>query len=467
MQTARTTSVFGRIARHDEEPFWGLIVIDSDTGLIAEIRRGTVFQADHYFSEEYLIFAGFGDAHIHAREDETGTHDYKETYRTAADAALNGGVVHAGAMPNQVSPLTTAERFAWHREKEKSNGHPVSIWNYVGIDATTEPIGAPGEHAYKCFFGKSVGHLTVMYARDLDRILARYRGHWVSFHVEYEPIVLASVMGQTHSDRRPKESVTEGLRLLLPLIEKYGIHAKLCHWPVDEGTFALIQEYRDRGCDIQLEVSPLHVCFSKDDADADPALWLKLQMNPALQASPNQQRLIDALRSGFIDMLATDHAPHTEEEKYLAFAKFRERYPYKTNVEIAALVEAENPALFRTTCCENNTSGAPWLDTYSLVCAWLMREHGFRPQDIARVAAHNPGRFVNRFLPAQYPGRDFGKGFGDIAPGFMGSLTVLNLEKTTTVDRKDLKTKVGWSPFEGRTFPGAVGAVFVGGKRIS
>jgi dihydroorotase-like cyclic amidohydrolase len=162
-------------------------------------------------------------------------------------------------------------------------------------------------------------------------------------------------------------------------------------------------------------------------------------------------------------MLATDHAPHAEEEKYLAFARFREQYPDKTNIEIAALVAAEDPERFRATCCENNTSGAPWLDTYSLVCLWLMRVHGFRPQDVARVAAYNPGRFVNRFLPAQYPGRDFGKGFGDIAPGYLGSLTVLDLSKETTVERKQLKTKVGWSPFEGHTFPGAVAAVFVRG----
>lgn len=463
MQTE--TRIVGLIARHDEDPFWGLIVIDNVTGIITSIQRGRVYQADYYFGPDCLIFAGFGNVHIHAREDETGEQCYKETYQTACDAALHGGVVHVSAMPNTPRPLVSLDEYMWHRARVRAIGHPVTVINYIGIRKGSRPIGKRGEHPYKCFFGKSVGPLSILTFEDLDETLQHYRGEYVSFHVEFEAIVVASAQGKTHSDRRPAACVFEGLKLLLPLIEKYGIHAKLCHWPMDEGTFALIEEYRSRGCDIELEASPLHLCFSTDDTDKDPSLWLMLQMNPALRGAVNPLRLIQGLRIGFVDYLADDHAPHTLEEKYLAFAKFRSQYPDKSNVEIAALVKAENPELFLQTCCENNTSGAPWLDTYALVCTWLMREHGFRPQDIARIAAYNPGRFVNRFLPAQYPGRDFGKGFGDIAEGYMGSLTVLNTAKATTVDRKDLKTKVGWSPFEGRAFPGAVEAVFIAGKR--
>lgn len=464
MQTGQT-SIFGRIARHDEEPFWGLIVIDADTGLIIEVKRGAVFIADHHFGEDCLVFAGFGDVHIHAREDETGEQCYKETYTTACDAALHGGVVHVSAMPNTPKPLVGLDEFMWHRKRVRAINHRVIVINYIGIQKGSRPLGKRGDHCYKCFFGKSVGPLSILTVEDLEETIQHYGGEYVSFHVELEEIVLASAHGKTHSDRRPASCVMEGLRLLLPLIEKYGINAKLCHWPMDEGSFALIQDYRNRGCHIELEASPLHVYFSTADTDDNPALWRELQMNPALRGPANPPRIIYGLRIAIVDYLATDHAPHTKEEKHLAFAKFREKYPNKSNVEIAELVRAENPELFLATCCENNTSGAPWLDTYSLVCLWLMHEHGFRPQDIARVAAYNPGRFVNRFLPAQYPGRDFGKGFGDVAPGYMGSLTVLNLTKQTTVDRKDLKTKVGWSPFEGKTFPGAVEAVFTAGTR--
>ncbi|MCE9541637.1 amidohydrolase, partial [Candidatus Kaiserbacteria bacterium] len=96
---------------------------------------------------------------------------------------------------------------------------------------------------------------------------------------------------------------------------------------------------------------------------------------------------------------------------------------------------------------------------------WLMKEHGFSPQRIASASAYMPGRFVNPHLKRQFPGVDFGKGFGEIKKGFVGSLTVLNLKKTTTVLRDDLRTKVKWSPLEGRMLPGALEAVFVRGVR--
>lgn len=458
-------TVAGLIATHDKKPFHGTIWIDKKTGLIAKVVKRLDLKADYVFSDSCYIFAGFSDIHIHAREDESTTHNYKEDYETASAAALNGGVVCTCAMPNQWLPLTTRPLFQWHRNRVHTINHPVSTMNYVGIDKNTKPIGKPGEHMYKVYFGKSVGTLSVIYANELDEILSRYVGHSISFHVEYEPVIIASAGGKTHSDRRPVEAVNVGLQLLLPLIKKYKIDAKLCHWSIGGESFALIQEYRDRGCKISLEVSPLHLFFHTGMTDADPSLWLLAQMNPAIQEEKHQKDLIRGLHTGFIQFLATDHAPHTEAEKYSAFEQFEKDYPGKTRMEIAAIIKAKDKALFDATCVQNNHSGAPWLDTYGIVCAWLMRVHKFTPQDIARISAQLPGKFVNRFLKTQYPKRNFGKGFGEIKTGFVGSLTVLNLKKPTTVRRENLKTKVGWSPLEGVTMPGSVEAVFIGGKK--
>jgi dihydroorotase len=460
------TTIYGQIVRHDEPVFWGRITIDLPTGLIVSVERGEGLKADFVFDHRHLIFAGLSDIHIHAREDDSGQQNYKEDYETAAAAALHGGVVCACAMPNTPNPVINLERLSWHRQRIEELNLSVTILNYMGIDGTTNPEGEQGEYPYKLYFGKSVGSLTVTYAGELDTILARYRGEYVSFHVEYEPIVRASAAGRTHSDRRPVECVNEGLRLLLPLIEKHEIKAKLCHWSTGGESFDLIKEYRDRGCDITLEVSPLHLCFDTSMTDADPSLWMKLQMNPAIQKPEHRRALIEGLRSGFVQFLATDHAPHTEDEKYLAFAKFRDRFPGLSNKAIASRLRNEDRTLFDETCVLNNTSGAPWLDTYALVCAWLMHEEGFTPQDIARVAAYNPGAFANFFLSSQMPRKDYPQWYGDIAEGYVGSLTVLNTEEVTTVDRKDLKTKVRWSAFEGSTLPGAVEAVFVGGVRL-
>jgi len=134
--------------------------------------------------------------------------------------------------------------------------------------------------------------------------------------------------------------------------------------------------------------------------------------------------LLAALRNGELDYLATDHAPHTLEEKE----------------------SAKCP------------SGQPHLDTYGPFVTWLIVERGFTPERIAAVCCDNPGQFVN-----PYTGR---LKFGRIEPGYTASLTVLNLERTTKITREHLKTKCGWSPFEGLTFPGSVEAVFVRGERV-
>ncbi len=102
-------------------------------------------------------------------------------------------------------------------------------------------------------------------------------------------------------------------------------------------------------------------------------------------------------------------------------------------------------------------SGQPHLDTYGAFVTWLLVEQGFTPERIAAVCSANPGSFVNAFRAEK---------FGRLAPGYVGSLTVLDLHRPTVVSKEHLQTRCGWSPFEGMTFPGSVAAVFVGGQRM-
>ena len=148
-----------------------------------------------------------------------------------------------------------------------------------------------------------------------------------------------------------------------------------------------------------------------------------LQINPPLRGPEDRLQIIEALRTGEIDYLATDHAPHTIEEKSVG------------------------------------TSGVPHLDTYGAFAAWLIAEQAFTPEDIARVCAFNPGKFVRPFLPA-----GFGLGYGRIEGGYVGSLTIVDPAKPYTVTRESLRTKCGWSPFEGHTLPGSVRYTVVRGE---
>ncbi|KKS23762.1 MAG: Dihydroorotase, partial [Candidatus Nomurabacteria bacterium GW2011_GWC2_41_8] len=78
----------------------------------------------------------------------------------------------------------------------------------------------------------------------------------------------------------------------------------------------------------------------------------------------------------------------------------------------------------------------------------------FSPEEIARACSANPGNFFNQFSPNRY---------GKIKEGYIGSLTILNINKPTTITKDILKTKCGWSPFEGITFPGSVAMTIIKG----
>jgi dihydroorotase len=270
--------------------------------------------------------------------------------------------------------------------------------------------------------GPSVGDLFFTTLEQLDETLSRYRGCDVSFHCE-DPVLLEAHRNEsTHERRRPAACEISATRFALQMIEKHRLTGKLCHYSVGEG-LPLIREARQHGLKVTCEVTPHHLFFDQEQiTDANRG---RMQMNPPLRAAGDRAALLEALRDGTLDYLATDHAPHTLEEK-------------------------GNP--------HRCPSGQPHLDTYGPFVTWLIAEQGFTPERIADVCCANPGDFVNRYVA---PLR-----FGRIEPGYTASFTVLNLSRPTTIRREDLRTKCGWSPFEGWTFPGSVEAVFLRGRHV-
>ena len=456
----------GRIANYNED-FFGQIVVNTETGLIDRVvnfkKEEKKIKSDVEFNSDCIIFPGFLDIHIHAREDETGRQCYKEEYKTCCDAALNGGVGFIVAMPNTPNPLVTLKQLKWHREKIKRNSHSVGVMNYVGIGNHTKPLDL--NVPYKLYAGPTVGDLFFRGETEIENALKKYRRKFVSFHVEDFDVLEKEKNREDHTRRRPKRCVIKALKYLLPLIEKYEIKAKLCHWSVGEDSFNIISEYRERmkkkklGCKLTVEISPMHLLFDYDMLKKKPELWPICQMNPSLQTSKDRLELIKALKSGFIDFLATDHAPHTIEEKFRQFECLKDEYPDLTNEEIYKILKEKDIERCRDISKRDGTSGAPWLDTYCLVCIYLMEKHGFTAKDISRIGAKNPGDFVNNFTS-----KKDGKGFGEIREGFVGNLTVINTNKPYRVNRDDLKTKSQWSPLEGWKFKGSIERVIIRGR---
>ncbi|MGL5097993.1 MAG: amidohydrolase family protein, partial [Planctomycetia bacterium] len=108
----------------------GQLAIEND--LIVEVGE-RLGPPDHAFGDDCLIFAGMGDVHIHAREDVTGREMHKESFSTAAAAALNGGVVHVADMPNNPAAPVTDETYAAKEKLVASHGLSVEFTLYAGI----------------------------------------------------------------------------------------------------------------------------------------------------------------------------------------------------------------------------------------------------------------------------------------------------------------------------------------------
>jgi dihydroorotase len=403
--------------RYDEAS--GLINAVGDLGIPKE-------RLDFIFDDSCYLFAGMGDVHIHAREDVSGKNCYKEDFITARAALRNGGLCHAGDMPNNPIPPVDDESYGKKLKLiEKAQGE---LWAYAGIGPETRPLSY--KVPYKVYMGPSVGELFFKDLQTLDKTLSFYKGETVSFHCE-DPLELEKNKHlDLHHRKRPVSAEVIATKDALSMIEKYGLKGKLCHYSSGEG-LEVIRQARARGVSVMLEVTPQHLYF--DIEQIKESDLRSFQMNPPIRFSEDRKALFGALKNGEIQFLATDHAPHTQEEK------------------------------------EKGTSGLTGLDTFGPFVTWLLEE-GIDPRLIARVASENPGDFFNQFLASWsmissvYKG--FGKGVGYLRPEYRANFTILNLKRPHKVTLENLRTKAQNSPFLGITFPGSVEANFIGGKKV-
>ena len=381
-----------------------------DDGLISSIGQETG-SADIVLKDE-LIFPGFVDLHVHARECADHSQDYKEDFTSAGQAATNGGIVAFAEMPNNPVPPIDEKSYADKYELTKKSA--VEIVLYAGTNPASKPLTI--KVPYKVYISKSVGDLFFDSYDQLDGFLENYRGQNISFHCEDPKILKDNAEQATHEQRRPAAAEISAVEFALKMIEKYNLIGKICHLSTAEAANQ-VADAKTRGVKVTAEITPHHLYFDETMMTAENHAMF--QVNPPIRQTPeNRSALIEALRGGVLDFLATDHAPHTIAEK------------------------------------ERGISGLTHLDTYGPFVSWLMKEHQFTAQDIARVCAYNPGNFINSFTSAKY---------GKIEQGFAGSLTVMDMDKPIKIDKSRLKTKAGWSPFEGAEFSGSVTMTIIKG----
>lgn len=391
-------------------------LVDPDFGIQngqVEIVDGVIqrvgdlaLQADLVAGDSQFIFPGFVDIHVHLRYGQ----EHKETFESASRAALQGGVTAMLDMPNNPIPPLCERDLAVKREAVRDL--PVDIEFYLGVGPQSRPELDRRAH-YKAYMGPSIGPLFFHGDEDLEAAVAHYQGQLLTFHCEDPEMLRRHESAPTHEEQRPVEAEWKAVETALRLGETYDFSVNVAHM-TSLASLLSIEAARARGVRASCEATPHHLFFDTENRQRFARnSWIK--MNPPLRNSSERLALLQAVLEGRIDFLATDHAPHTCQEK-----------------------------------ASDNPSGVPLLDTYGAFVCWLMQQ-GWQPLQVARHCCQLPGEFL-------------GSGWGRLRPGHRGHLAILDPNEAWTIRAEDLHTRCGWSPFEGVTLPGRVVTTVASGQ---
>lgn len=356
------------------------------------------------------VLPGVIDSQVHFREPGL---EHKEDLETGSRAAVLGGVTAVCEMPN-TKPLTTSE--ATLADKIRRAGGRMHCDFAFWVGGTAENVAElprlerlPGVAGIKVFMGSSTGELLVAEDGPLAAILAVVRRR-VAVHAEDEPRLLARrelrVPGDpaSHPVWRDPEAAMRATRRLVTLARAAGARVHVLHVSTAE-EMAYLADHKDVAT---VEVTPNHLSLAVDEDG--PALGTRLQMNPPVRDARHRAALWHGLDQGVVDVLGSDHAPHTLEEKAA---------PY--------------PA---------SPSGMPGVQTLVPV----MLDH---------VAAGRLElmRFVD--LSSAGPARILGiAGKGRIVVGYDADFTIVDLRRRQRIEDGWIASRAGWTPFHGRTVTG-------------
>ena len=381
-------------------------------GRIAELKKQGVRGGKRLGTGRCLIFPGFVDIHVHLREPGW---EFKEDFRTGTKAAVHGGVTAVVDMPNNRRPATTIEAL---REKAllASSKAVVNVRFFGGVDPLNlQEIERIKKMVvgYKIYLSSSTGSSPFPESALPDAFRQILRtGLPVSLHCEDQSVIermarrLEGVdRPDIHCDIRPPEAEETAVSKVAKTLEgTKGVEANICHASTG-ATLGLVSRAERGGLNLRCEATIHHVYFSRK-AMLENRL---LKTNPPLRSEDDRQALLRGVSGGEVSFLVTDHAPHTEEEKML-----------------------------------QGLSGVPGLDDYAHVVSWLIKSQGVDPATIAKVASSNPARYAGL------------ADMGEVAVGKSADFAILDLESPEKVRRDDVRSKCGWSPYEGREFPGRV-----------
>ena len=373
-----------------------------------------------------MLLPGMIDDQVHFREPGL-TH--KGDLATESAAAVAGGITSYFDMPNNNPAITTRKLLAEKYKMAENRSHANYAFYFGGANDNLDEVAAlkPDEACgIKVFMGASTGNMLVDNPATLTGIF-KNAPLMVITHCEDTPTIKANeeifrarygekVPWSAHPLIRSRKACYKSTELAVGLAKKYGTRLQVLHMTTaDELVFFSPGAVRDK--QISLEVC-VHHLYMDDSLYATRGAQIKC--NPAIKTAEDRAALIQAVRDDVIDIIATDHAPHTLEEKGQGYWKA--------------------------------PSGLPLVQHALLMLVDLVKRGELNLSTVVKKTSH---AVADRFGVKER---------GYIREGYWADLTLIDPATSTTVARKDVLYKCGWSPVEGVTFPARIEATWVNGE---
>ena len=414
---------------NEDEIFVSDILIEN--GLIKQIEREieTVEGVEVFDATGLHLFPGLIDDQVHFREP--GLTHKGEIY-TEAKAAVAGGVTSYMEMPNTNPQAVTYDEL----EKKYKRASEVSLANYsFFMGATNDNIAELEKVDYKkvcgvkIFMGSSTGNMLVDKKETLEKIFSSVKT-LIATHCEDDELIkqnqkrIIEEYGEDlptyfHPIIRNEEACYASSSMAVELAKKHNTRLHILHISTAKELALFENKTPLKQKRITAEACIHHLWFCDDDYKTKGNF---IKWNPAVKTMYDRDKIFEAVLNGTIDVIATDHAPHTIEEK---------QQPYLKAPSGGPLVQHSLQAL---------------LDFY--------HDKKITLQQIARKASHNVADIF-----------DIDKR-GYVREGYFADLVLVDLNKPETVSKKNILYKCAWSPFEGHTFKSSIIITFVNGNKV-
>jgi dihydroorotase len=376
-----------------------------------------------------LVLPGLIDAHVHLRgQGKT----YKEDFYSGTAAAAAGGITTVLDMPNN-KPVTMSAETLRNRMEDAENKILVNVGFFSEFPRNMTEIAKiveEGAVAFKLFMAEQVGGLNIDddYALlEAFKILSQIKV-LVAVHAEDKTMLEKAKDEFRRANRNDVEAFlnahsenveVKAIKRLLNIVKQTNVHVHFCHVSTENGLKAIIDEKKS-GMTITCEATPHHLLLSDDDLRRIGTLSLTM---PPVREKHHSVALWDGIKKGWIDILASDHAPHILQEK-----KAKAVWDVKV--------------------------GIPNLETTLPLLLTEVKRGRLSMGDMVRLMAEKPAEIFKL------------KGRGCLKEGNNADLTVVDLKKKYKIDASKFYSKAKYSPFDQWLVEGKPVKTFVNGQLI-